>query len=62
MYSMYAPGVFRPMADNFPGEAFDALGPCPDPIPAGPPVKVKGVRCELHQEWHPGGVTCGYQT
>lgn len=59
MYSMYAPGTERPMANNFPGEDFDALGPCADPIQPGPKPKVKDVFCEMHREYHPGGVTCG---
>ena len=58
MASMYAPGVPRPMADNFPGEDFDALGPCPDPIPIVPRPPVKDVFCELHREFHPAGRTC----
>lgn len=53
MASVYAPGVERPMADNFPGEDFDALGPCPDPIPkpTRAPV-IKDHFCELHQMYH----------
>jgi hypothetical protein len=59
MASMYAPGTTRPMADNFPGEDFDALGPCPDPIPRAPvPPRVRDVFCELHKMFHPAHSTC----
>jgi len=58
-YSMYAPGSERPTAVNFPGDTFDALGPCPDPVPTGASAGVPlPMRCELHQIVHFGGATC----
>lgn len=54
----------RPTAANFPGENFDALGPCEDPIPSGKWTSSKWdhtanpLWCYLHRRMHVEGNRC----
>lgn len=57
-WSMYAPGKPRPEARNYPGDDFDALGPCSDPIVPGSSRAPSAVVCPMHNEIHDGGATC----
>ncbi len=53
MLSTYAPGRVPPIAANFPGEDFDAMGACSDPILPGDWVKVtEDMYCPLHRKNH----------
>jgi len=58
--SMYAPGAPRPTAINYPGHEFDAMGPCPDPVPSMPAgdLKVPPAFCSLHGVVHYDGTRC----
>lgn len=59
MSSMFAPTCERPQAANYPGDDFDALGPCADPIVQGPTVVPIPRRCGMHGLVHLGGQVCG---
>jgi hypothetical protein len=48
VWSIGAPGNKKAQAANFPGEDFDALGPCPFPIVMGPSPAPRGIPCNLH--------------
>jgi len=59
MYSLGHPHAKRPIAFNYPGEDFDALGPCPDPIVLGPSPMPLRMPCKMHGgEIHPNGARC----
>jgi hypothetical protein len=58
LWSMFAPTSVRPQADNYPGDDFDALGPCADPIVRGAAVEPIARVCEMHGIVHEGGQTC----
>jgi len=61
--SVFAPGEKRPTALNYPGDDFDALGPCPDPVELGDCAFVpRPVRCALHREVHYDGFVCPQPT
>jgi hypothetical protein len=53
-------GTRHPYARNFPGEDWDALTECPDPVPSGPFTKYPLESCPFHRVIHPGGVVCRY--
>jgi hypothetical protein len=59
MWSLGHPHAERPIAVNYPGEDFDALGPCADPIVLGPSPAPIGLACKMHGgEIHPNGMRC----
>jgi hypothetical protein len=58
-WSIANQGSKHPYAENFPGEEWDALSDCPDPVPSGPFTEYFR-ECRYHRVKHPGGVVCRY--
>lgn len=52
-------GSSHKYAANFPGQDWDALTECPDPIPSGWFQEIYR-ECRFHKVVHPGGVVCRY--
>lgn len=53
MLSAYSPGRERPVANNFPGESFDAMGECEDPVVPGAWEGVtESLWCSIHRKNH----------
>lgn len=58
-WSIANEGAGHPYALNFPGEDWDALSPCPNPIPTGSWTRVYQ-KCKFHGRTHPNGIVCRY--
>jgi hypothetical protein len=52
-------GASHPYAKNFPGEDWDALLPCPDPVPSGKFTEYLPA-CQFHKVTHLNGRVCRY--
>lgn len=58
-WSIANEGAGHPYALNFPGEEWDALTKCPDPVPTGDWTKIYR-KCPFHARVHKNGVICRY--